>query len=65
MLFRSAIREGEVPGIHTVKYKSEVDEITIHHSAKSRDGLALGAIIAAEFTQNKKGFLSMKDLLKF
>lgn len=60
-----AIREGEVPGIHTVKYKSEVDEITIHHSAKSRDGLALGAIIAAEFTQNKKGFLSMKDLLKF
>ncbi|HBX88332.1 MAG TPA: 4-hydroxy-tetrahydrodipicolinate reductase, partial [Marinilabiliaceae bacterium] len=41
-----AIREGEVPGIHTVKYKSEVDEITIHHSAKSRDGLALGAIIA-------------------
>lgn len=60
-----AIREGEVPGIHTVKYESEVDEITIHHSAKSRDGLALGAIIAAEFTQNKKGFLSMKDLLKF
>ncbi len=58
-------REGMVPGIHTVKYDSEVDEIVIHHSAKSRKGFALGAVLAAEFTQNNKGFLGMKDLLKF
>ena len=58
-------REGMVPGIHTVKYDSEVDEIIIHHSAKSRKGFALGAVLAAEFTQNNKGFLGMQDLLKF
>ena len=58
-------REGAVPGIHTIKYDSEVDEIVIHHSAKSRKGFALGAVLAAEFTQNNKGFLGMKDLLKF
>jgi 4-hydroxy-tetrahydrodipicolinate reductase len=58
-------REGAVPGIHTVKYDSEVDEIVIHHSAKSRKGFALGAVLAAEFTQNNKGFLGMQDLLKF
>lgn len=59
-----ALREGEVPGIHTVKYESEVDEITIHHSAKSRQGFALGAVIAAEFAAKNKGFLTMSDLLK-
>ena len=58
-------REGMVPGIHTVKYESDVDEIVIHHSAKSRKGFALGAVLAAELTQEKKGFLGMKDLLKF
>ena len=60
-----ALREGDVPGIHTVKYESEVDEITIHHSAKSRQGFALGAVIAAEFTAKNKGFLTMKEMLKF
>jgi 4-hydroxy-tetrahydrodipicolinate reductase len=60
-----AIREGDVPGIHTVKYESDVDEITIHHKAKSRKGLALGAVIAAEFAVKNKGFLSIKDMLKF
>ncbi len=58
-------REGVVPGIHTVKYESEVDEIIIHHSAKSRKGFALGAVLAAELTKTKSGFLGMKDLLKF
>ena len=58
-------REGMVPGIHTIKYDSEVDEIVIHHSAKSRKGFALGAVLAAELTQTKKGFLGMKDLLQF
>lgn len=60
-----AIREGVVPGIHTIKYESDVDEITIHHSAKSRQGFALGAVLAAEFIVKNKGFLTMTDLLKF
>jgi len=60
-----AEREGDVPGIHTVKYESDVDEISIHHSAKSRKGFALGAVLAAEFAAKNQGFLTMKDLLKF
>ena len=60
-----SIREGQVPGIHTIRYESEVDSITITHDAKSREGFALGAVVAAEFTANKKGFLGMEDLLKF
>jgi len=60
-----SIRRGQVPGIHTICYESEVDSITITHDATSRDGFALGAVIAAEFTAGKKGFLGMGDLLKF
>ena len=60
-----AIREGEVPGIHEIIYDSEVDYISIKHDAKSRAGFALGAVVAAEFTAGKKGFLGMKDLFKF
>ena len=60
-----SVREGEVPGIHTVIYESDVDTISITHDAKSRMGFALGAVIAAEFTCGKKGFLTMLDMLKF
>ena len=60
-----AIREGEVPGIHEVTYESDVDYISIKHDAKSRAGFALGAVVAAEFTARKKGFLGMDDMLKF
>ena len=60
-----AFRKDEVPGIHTVIYESEADTICITHDAKSRKGFALGAVLAAEFTQGKKGFLTMEDLLKF
>ena len=60
-----SIREGQVPGIHTIRYESEVDSIEITHDAKSREGFALGAVVAAEFTAGKKGFLGMNDLLKF
>ena len=60
-----SIREGQVPGIHTVHYKSEVDSITITHDAKSREGFALGAVVAAEYTFGKKGLLGMNDMLKF
>ena len=58
-------REGEVPGIHEVIYESDVDSIRIWHSAKNRRGLALGAVMAAEFVKGKKGFLSMNDMLDF
>jgi 4-hydroxy-tetrahydrodipicolinate reductase len=58
-----AIREDEVPGIHEIIYESDADYIQIKHSAKSRAGFALGAVLAAEFTAGKKGFLGMNDLL--
>lgn len=60
-----AVREGMVPGIHTIRYESNVDFIEFHHELKNRDSLALGAVIAAEFTAGKKGYLGMEDLLKF
>ena len=60
-----AIREGEVPSIHEIIYESEADTISIKHDAKSRAGFALGAVIAAEFTAGKKGFLGMNDLFHF
>ena len=58
-------RTGQVPGFHEVIYESDVDTITISHDAKSRAGLALGAVLAAEFTVGKKGFIGMSDLLGF
>lgn len=60
-----SIREGEVPGIHEIIYESEADTISIKHDAKSRKGFALGAVVAAEFTKGKKGFLGMNDMLNF
>lgn len=58
-------REGEVPGIHEIIYESEADSIHIKHDAKSRKGFALGAVLAAEYTSGRKGFLTMDDMLKF
>jgi 4-hydroxy-tetrahydrodipicolinate reductase len=59
-----ALREGKVPGTHIIKYDSEVDSITITHEAKSREGFALGAVVAAEFLVGKPaGFYSMIDLM--
>lgn len=60
-----AIREGEVPGIHEITYESDADIISIKHDAKNRRGLALGAVLAAEFTAGKKGFLGMNDMYNF
>lgn len=60
-----SVREGEVPGIHEIIYESAADIISIKHDAKNRTGFALGAVLAAEFTYNKKGFLGMKDMLSF
>ena len=58
-----AERTGEVPGTHIIKYDSNVDYIEIIHCAKSRQGLAFGAVLAAEFIEGKKGIFSMDDLL--
>ena len=58
-------REGEVPGIHEIIYESDADTIRIQHSAKSRKGFALGAVLAAEFVRGKKGFLTMNDMFDF
>ena len=60
-----SIREGEVPGIHSIRYDSEADSITITHDAKNRKGFALGAVLAAEYTHLHQGFLGMGDLFKF
>lgn len=56
-------REGKVPGTHSVKYISDVDQIEITHIANSRQGFALGAVIAAEWLNGKEGLFGMKDLL--
>ena len=60
-----SIREGEVPGIHEITYESEADIVSIKHEAKNRKGFALGAVVAAEFTKGKKGFLTMNDIFNF
>jgi 4-hydroxy-tetrahydrodipicolinate reductase len=55
----------DVPGTHSVKYASPVDEIEIIHTAHNRTGFAKGAVLAAEFIVDKKGVFSMKDVLNF
>ncbi len=56
-------REGEVPGTHIISWDSPVDTITIEHKAKSREGFALGAVIAAEWTCGRKGVLTMEQMM--
>ena len=58
-----SVREGAIPGTHVITFDSEQDEIIITHRIKNRKGLALGAIVAAEYLIGKKGFHSMDDLL--
>ena len=60
-----SIRRGEVPGIHTIRYDSEADLITISHDAHSRKGFALGAVLAAEYTKEHQGLLTISDMFKF
>ena len=59
------IRRGEVPGIHTIRYDSPEDCITITHDAHSRRGFALGAVLAAEYTKEHSGLLTISDMFKF
>lgn len=63
MLQVTALREGEVPGTHIINWESDVDSVTIEHKAKSREGFALGAVVAAEWTAGRKGFLTMDELM--
>lgn len=56
-------REGEVPGTHIINWKSPVDTITIEHEANSREGFALGAVMAAEYTKGRHGILTMDQLM--
>jgi len=58
-----AERTDEVPGTHRIVYESEVDSISIEHIAHNRQGFALGAVIASEWIQNRKGVFSMKDVI--
>ena len=60
-----SIRRGEVPGIHTIRYDSDADLITITHDAHSRKGFALGAVLAAEYTKEHQGLLTISDMFKF
>ena len=59
----TAIREDPAPGTHIVTYYSDVDDIEIKHTAHSRKGFALGAVLVAEWIKDKKGVLSMGDFL--
>lgn len=61
----TAFREPDVPGTHKVTYTSPIDTLTLSHIAHSRDGFALGAVIAAEFLYEKKGIYTMRDVLSF
>ena len=60
----TADRVENIPGTHSVTYISEQDKIEIKHTAKNRDGFAIGAIVAAEWIIGRKGIFSMKDVLK-
>jgi 4-hydroxy-tetrahydrodipicolinate reductase len=64
-LLIKSFRIAEVPGTHVVKYESAVDDLEIKHTAHSREGFALGAVMVAEWLPGKKGALCMDDYLKF
>lgn len=61
----TSYRKPDVPGTHVVTYESPIDSIQLSHTAHSREGFALGAVIAAEFLQGKKGTYTMQDVIKF
>jgi 4-hydroxy-tetrahydrodipicolinate reductase len=60
-----SVREGDVPGTHVVTWDSEIDTISLKHEAKNRKGLALGAVVAAEFICSRKGIFTMNDVMGF
>jgi 4-hydroxy-tetrahydrodipicolinate reductase len=58
-----AVRQDDIKGTHSVTYQNEIDQIKITHTANTREGFALGSIIAAEWIINKKGIYTMKEVL--
>jgi 4-hydroxy-tetrahydrodipicolinate reductase len=60
-----SIREGDVPGTHIITWDSDIDTISLKHEARNRKGLALGAVVAAEFIHGRKGVFTMNDVLGF
>jgi 4-hydroxy-tetrahydrodipicolinate reductase len=60
-----SVREGTIPGIHTVTWDSEIDSISLKHESKNRRGLALGAVVAAEYIYSKEGIFTMDDVMGF
>ena len=64
-LLIESLRIDEVPGTHTVLYSSEVDQVEFKHTAHSREGFALGAVIAAEWLLGKKGFFQVTEMFDF
>jgi 4-hydroxy-tetrahydrodipicolinate reductase len=60
-----SVREGMVPGTHIITWDSEIDTISLRHEAKNRKGLALGAVVAAEFIHTRKGVFTMNDVMGF
>ncbi len=60
-----SVRRDDVPGTHSVTYTSAIDDIEIKHTAHSRSGFAMGAVVAAEWLHNKRGFFTMNDLIGF
>ena len=61
----TSIREGSVPGTHTVTWDSDIDTISLKHISKNRSGLAMGAVVAAEYIQSRQGIFTMSDVLGF
>ena len=61
----TSVRKDEIPGTHIVRYSSDIDDIVISHTAHSRKGFALGAVLVAEWIRNKKGVYTMDDFLQF
>jgi len=60
-----AVREGSVPGTHSVTWSSDIDSISLRHEAKNRKGLAFGAVLAAEYIFNRTGVFTMSQVLDF
>lgn len=59
----ASVRSGSIPGTHVVGFDSNADTIELKHIARNREGFALGAIMAAQWIQNKKGFYNINDML--
>ena len=60
----ASVRAGSIPGTHVVGFDSSADTIELKHTARNREGFALGALMAAEWIQNKKGFFDINDMMK-